>query len=95
LWLLDRTGEALWASVYNIARWLRRVAFGNWRRAAVTLLVAGLAAGRYWPAQVLPALHPLLSIAVTLFAIRIMYLWCWPLGGRRRRQQNNQGHNNQ
>jgi len=93
LWLLDRTGEALWASVGRLWRQARRIAFGNWRRTSVTLLVAALAAGRYWPQQVLPALHPLLSIVITLLAIRIMFLWCWPL--RRQRRQNNQGHNNQ
>lgn len=92
LWLLDRTGEVLWGAVYHIVQQTRRIAFGNWRRTAVTLLGTGLVAGRYWPQQVLPALHPLLSIAIVLAAIRIMFLWCWPL--RRQRRQNNQGQNN-
>jgi hypothetical protein len=88
LWLLDRTGEALWASVGRLWRQARRIAFGNWRRTSVTLLVAALAAGRYWPQQVMPILTPLMVLALTLFAYRLMFHGVWPIRWPGQRRQN-------
>jgi len=88
LWLLDRSGEVLWAGVGRVARQFRRIAFGNWRRTRVTLLVAGLVAGRFWPQQVMPILTPLMVLAFTLFAYRLMFHGVWPIRWPGQRRQN-------
>lgn len=90
LWLLDRAGEALWAGVGSLIRQFRRIAFGNWRRTGVTLLVAGLVAGRFWPQQVMPILTPLMVLAFTLFAYRLMFHGVWPIRWPGQRRQNRQ-----
>jgi len=88
LWLLDRVGEVLWASVERLLRQARRIAFGNWRRTSVTLLATTFVAGRYWPHQVMPILTPIMVLALTMFAYRLMFHGVWPIRWPGQRRQN-------
>lgn len=81
--LLRWFGRALLRMVRSLlratSRQVQRTCFGTWRRTLATAFVGGLVASRYYPQEVGPIFSSLLTIAVTLFGIRVMFAWAWPL----------------